>query len=44
METPKTKTFTRETQSKSVGKSREKTVYAQMSVLQNGQLASDSGV
>ena len=41
METAKAKAFTRETQSKSVGKSREKSLYAQMSVLQNGQLTSD---
>jgi len=43
METAKIKTFTRETQSKSVAKSREKSLYAQMSMLQNGQLASDIG-
>ena len=41
METAKTKAFTRKTQSKSVRKSREKDFYAQMSVLQNGQLTSD---
>ena len=41
METAKTKAFTRKAQSKNVRKGREKNIYAQMSMLQNGQLTSD---
>ena len=41
METAKTKAFIRKAKSESVRKSREKRLYAQMSMVQNGQLTSD---
>ena len=42
LEASKAQTFTGETPSKSTGKARKEALFAQVSVLQNGQFASDS--
>ena len=43
LEAGEVKAFARETRSKSTRKARKETFFAQMSLLQNGQFASDSG-